>query len=97
MPDIDEHIWDVYRDRGVLVYGLHADDDPQLLADFVEQTGITFPIVHSQLTILDFDFPVVGYPFPRQVLIDKNRTVRDIKHDLDVQTLATDIDALLLE
>lgn len=97
MPDLDTHIWQRLRDRGLLVYGLHGDEQPQALANFVEQTGITFPVIHSQYTIIDFDFSTVGYPFPRQVVIDKNRTIRAIRNDLNVVELDAQLSALLDE
>lgn len=64
MPDIDQNIWVPYQDEDVLVFGLHTDDLDQLL-DFVEQTGITFPLVRDIGTRQLLGFPPgVGYPPP---------------------------------
>ena len=91
------HVWQRFRDQGVLVYGLHGDEDPKLLADFVEQAGLSFPVVHGNYTIQSFDFPTVGYPFPRQVVIDKRRVVREIRNDLDIPSLVALIEQLVAE
>lgn len=96
MPDLEANIWQVFRDRGVLVYGLHGDDQPDIVADFVEQTGVTFPI-HFTTTINAFDFTTVGYPFPRQVIIGKDRRVRELRNHLDIASLQQLLDALLDE
>jgi hypothetical protein len=65
----------------VLVYGLHPNENPAQLADFVEQTGITFPVVPSNGTLNMFAFPPgVQYPYPRDVVIGKDLTVRSLKN-----------------
>lgn len=86
------NIWERYRDRGVLVYGLHPGDDPALLADFVEQTGVTFPIVDNRGTLDMFTFPPgVSFPYPRDVVIGPDLTVVAIKNSFNVD----DMDALV--
>lgn len=81
----------------MLVYGLHGDEVPELLAEFVEQTGVTFPVMHGNYTIIAFDFPVAGYPFPRHVVVGKDRVVRSIRNDLDVAGLSDELEQLLAE
>jgi hypothetical protein len=98
LPDIEASIWKKYRDQGVLVYGLHPGDDPKLLTDFVAQTGITFPVVHSQGTLSQFQFPPgVGYPYPRDVVIGKDRRVRTIRNSFDADEMEALIAQLLAE
>lgn len=97
MPDLETLIWQQLAGEGVLVYGLHADEPPDQLAHFIEQTGITFPVMHGNYSIAAFDFPVVGYPFPRQVVIDKRGVIRALRQDLNVEQLAALIRDLLAE
>lgn len=85
MPDIDSTIWQKYKDQDVLVFGIHRGENPDLLADFVAQTGVTFPIVRDNDTLYLWAFPPgVGYPYPKDIVIGKDLTVRAIKASFDV-------------
>ena len=97
MPDLETAIWQRFAGDDVLVYGLYADETPEQVADFVDQTGITFPVLFGNYTLVSFAFPLDGYPFPRQVLIGRDRTVRALKSDLDIAELTGQIEALLAE
>lgn len=98
MPDIDTNIFQRYSPDDVIVVGLHPGDPPDLILDFLEQTGIGFPIVQDQGTRGLLSFPSgVGYPYPRDVIIGKDGTVRSIKNSFDVVEATTLIDALLAE
>lgn len=82
----------------MLVYGLHPAEDPGLLAAFVEQTGITFPLKGDQNTLGRFAYPSgVGYPFPRDVVIGKDLTIRLIKNSFNVDDLDALVQTLLAE
>ncbi len=97
MPDIDQNIWVPYQDEDVLVFGLHTDE-PDLLLDFVEQTGITFPLARDIGTRQLLSFPPgVGYPYPRDVIIDKDGVVRSIKNSFDVNEATALVQELLAE
>ena len=99
MPDIDANVWAPYRDDGVLVYGLHSGESPQQIADFIEQTGVTYPVVlDEQGTRLEFSFPSgVGYPYPRDVVIGKDLTVHSIRNSFNVEEVRELIERLLAE
>ena len=82
----------------MLVYALHPGDDPAQLANFVVQTGITFPVVHSQGTLGQFAFPSgVGYPYPRDIVIGKDMTVRAIRNSFNPGELDTLVQQLIAE
>ena len=98
MPDIDANIYQKYKDKGVLVYGVHQSESSSQLADFVAQTGVSYPIVEDQGTLSQLGFPEgVGYPYPRDVIIDKNLTVRSIRNSFSVDETDTLIQQLLNE
>ena len=87
-------MWKRYQDQGVLVYGLHQNEVQMRLDDFVEQTGITFPVVADEGTLQQLDFPIgVGYPYPRDVVIGKDLRIHSIKNSFDVE----EMDALIQE
>jgi hypothetical protein len=98
LPDIEASIWQKYQGEDVLVYALHPGDDPAQLNDFVAQTGITFPVVHAQNTRGLFSFPAgVGYPYPRDVVIGKDRRIRAIKNSFNPVEMDTLVQSLLQE
>lgn len=98
MPDIETTIWQEYQDQGVLVFGIHPGDPPELVADFIEQTGVTFPLVADEGTLSDFAFPPgVGYPYPRDIVIGKDLTIRSVKNSFDVAEMDAMVRALLEE
>ncbi len=86
-----------YQGQDVLVFGLHSDD-ADLLLDFVDQTGVSFPLVRDQGTRQLLSFPAgVGYPYPRDVIVGKDGVVRSIKNSFDVNEATTLIGELLAE
>ncbi len=42
------------------------------IEDFVEQTGVTFPVVWDADTYRSWGWPEATSPFPRQALLDAN-------------------------
>lgn len=97
MSDL-ESIWQQYKGQGVLVYGLHPGEPLKELNDFIEQTGVTFPIVNSNNTLYNFDFaPGVGFPYPRDVIVDKSLVVHSIKNSFDVEETKALIEQLLAQ
>ncbi len=98
MPDIDASIYGKLKDQGVLVIGVHPGDPPSQVAAFVEQTGVSFPIVADQGTLSEFAFPEgVGYPYPRDAVIGKDLRVRSIRNSFNAQETRELIEKLLLE
>ncbi len=98
MPDLETSIWQRYADQGVLVYGIHPGDPPGAVADFVEQTGITFPVLADDGTLWKFAYPPgVGYPYPRDVVIGKDLQIRSIKNSFNVTEMDALVQALLAE
>ncbi len=80
------------------MYGIHPNESQQQLAAFLEQTGVSFPVVGDTSTKNYFAFPPgVGYPYPRDVVIGKDLTVRSIKNSFNVAEMDGLIQQLLLE
>ena len=82
----------------MVVIGLHQNEPGDLLTDFIQQTGITFPVMPDRATLRSFEYPSgVGYPYPRDIVIDKNLTVRSIKASFNVAEMDELITRLLAE
>ena len=45
VSDIEREIWQRYRDRGVVVWGIASQDDRAQVLRFRDQMGATFPIL----------------------------------------------------
>ncbi len=99
MSDIETSIHQEFQDEPVLVYGIHGGEPPGLLADFVEQTGVTYPILSDpggSAWKLQFP-PGTGYPYPRDVVIDKHGVIRSIKNSFSVVEMQQLVQELLAE
>lgn len=91
-------MYEQYADQDVLVFALHPGDPPDQIADFIEQTGITFPVLADQSTLFEFSYPNgVGYPYPRDIVIGKDLKVRSIKNSFNGQEMDALITQLLAE
>jgi peroxiredoxin len=99
LSDIETTIWAPNQNEDLLVYGIHGGEPAGLLANFVQQTGVTYPIIaDSSGTLWDFDFPPgTGYPYPRDIVIDKNGVVRSIKNSFSVLEMQQLVESLLAE
>ena len=80
------------------MYGVQSGESASLVAAFVEQTGITFPVVSGGGTLRLFDFPPgVSYPYPRDIVIGKDLRVRSIRNSFNVQEMDALVQQLLAE
>jgi peroxiredoxin len=72
MPEIEKQIWQVYKDKGLVVIGIDRDEPLETLKTFAQQTGITYPLA------LDPNADIFGLyadkkaGVTRNVLIDKD-------------------------
>ena len=99
-PDLDASIAQAYPASDVAVLGIHPPSDPaSLVDDFRQQTGVTFPLLPDvSHTLGQFTFPPgVQFPYPRDVVVDKNLTIRAIKNSFDADETRELIDQLLAE
>ena len=80
MSDIETAVWQRFRGRGLKVYGVHAGrgDSQQNRRDFVEQFGLTFPILKDPYEYWRaFEHSDEGISaFPIEVLIDRQGIIR---------------------
>lgn len=57
-----ERRWQAYKDQGVLVIGVNVQDSREAAAEFVEELGLTFPIVRDVDLVLYRKLGVRGLP-----------------------------------
>jgi peroxiredoxin len=98
MPHIEKRIWQAYKDKGLLVYGVDRDEPVEKALLMAEQTGITYPLG------LDPDADIFGLyaekkaGVTRNVLINKEGKIvfltRLFKED-EFEALVNKIDELM--
>lgn len=79
---------------------MHPPQEPgALVDDFREQTGVTFRFVPDETFSLgQFAFPPgVAFPYPRDVVVDRDLTIRSIKNSFDADEMTALVEALLAE
>ena len=83
---------------GVAEGGLRGGDTDLLLRNFVDQTGVTFPIVSDRRSYSTFARGTTTQmisPFPLDVLIDRQGRVVSIRGEYDADSLAAEVEAAL--
>lgn len=83
----------------MLVFGVHQNEPPDKLAAFRQQTGVSFPFVaDANRTLEAFVFPQgVGYPYPRDIVVDKHLVVRSIRNSFSVDETVALVQQLMKE
>ncbi len=83
---------------GVAQGGLRGGDTDEILRSFIEQTGVTFPIVRDRTGYGLFRSsalePMVS-PFPLDVLIDAEGRLVSVHGEYDPAALQRELDTLL--
>ena len=99
LPELEATIHQRYADQGVRVFAVHRGENVEQLAAFVEQTGITFPLIEDERNTLgDLDFADgVGYPYPRDVVVGKDLTIRSIRNSFSAEEMDALVVRLLAE
>ena len=68
------------------------------LSAFVEQTGATFPILQGDRSYFDYADPDGAIsPFPLDVIVDRDGTIRYLRHEFDGDAMAAEIERLLAQ
>ncbi len=95
MSDL-ENLWREHGDAGLLVFGLNGGDPADQLAAFLEQTGITFPVIDARGTAGLFNYPPgVGYPYPRDIVIGPDLQVLSIRNSFNEREIRSLIRSFL--
>lgn len=79
-PDLESGIHQLYSDEDLLVVGLAAEfgfgETQEVVEAFVDQTGVTFPVVFADGSVLnDVDWPDSLSPYPRQLVLDRDHRI----------------------
>ena len=92
----------MHKDEGFTVLGVNpgglgGGETEDNVLDFVSQTGATFPVVWDDGGYDDFAWGPSIAPFPRDVLIARDGTVRYLATEYQAAALEGAIEAALAE
>ncbi len=101
--DIEPAFWQAYRDAGLQVVGVNpggivGGDTPEIMRNFREQTGSTFPMGWATGTSYFDLLPSGGEglsPFPLDVVIDQDGRIAYVSREYEPDVLESVIAGLL--
>lgn len=102
-PDIETQVWQRFADDGVVVLGLSGsglfgNESVATLNAFVEQTGVTFPILRGDRSYFEYGNQDGAIsPFPLDVIVDREGRIRYLRHEFDGDAMVAEIERLLAE
>jgi len=72
MPFIEEEIWKVYKDKGLVLLGVDREEPPETVKDFAKKMEISYPLILDQKSDIFQLFADKGAGVTRNVIIDKS-------------------------
>jgi hypothetical protein len=88
-------IWQEYQDEEFIIIGVGHESVPELI-DFVEDQGITYPILHDDAGVYgDYNLQGGPSPYPRDFIIDQQGIIRYANTEYDPGGMVVTIEHLL--
>jgi hypothetical protein len=88
-------IWQQYRDEDFVLLGI-SDQPLAVILPFIEDQGVTFPILHDISGVYhDYNLPEGQSPFPRDFIVDQRGTIRYANVEYDPGAMVIEIESLL--
>ncbi|WP_347332699.1 TlpA family protein disulfide reductase [Marinimicrobium locisalis] len=73
MPLLDE-LYDRYKDAGFTLFGVNVEQDPEAAKKFLENVGVSFPILYDPESDVSRTYQVSA--MPTTVMVDRDGEVR---------------------
>ena len=102
MPDIEQHFWKKYKDRGLTVVALNAHDPQEQMPQvrrFIEELGLSYDVgleLSETYQALASNFEGTN-PFPLDVVVGKDGTIAYVGREYDALLLTEIVENLLAE
>lgn len=61
MPAL-QAVYDQYQDEGLVILAINTTESPQVITPFVEERGLTFPILLDERSMVAREYDVQAYP-----------------------------------
>lgn len=85
MPFIESEIWQVYKDKGLALYGVDYDEPLEKVEAFAKSTGITYPLALDPAGKVFALFARRQSGVTRNVIIDRNGNIAFLTRLFDRQ------------
>ena len=80
---------------GINTGGIFNEDDAERIGIFIEQTGVTFPVVQDFAQVKAYDTGLAISPFPVDVVVDREGIIRYVSAGYDSDELLAVVESLL--
>jgi len=91
-PQLQDSIWQRFRNRGVSVLGIDFQESLPPLLNFIEEYKLTYPILRDTAGVVFRDYGLIF--FPTNVLLDRDGRVAWVEEGFNIPRLAHLIDSL---
>jgi len=71
MPHIEKEIWQVYKDKGLFVFGVDRKEKKDEVLKFAKKTKVTYPLIMDEKGQIFEQYANANAGVTRNVLIDK--------------------------
>ncbi len=92
MADVEDSIWDIYKDSGLVIWAIGGQsDDLTSLTLFKKQMGITYPVLYDEGFMVQQAFYMVEAaiwsPYPKDYIIGIDGRIRYVNNKYDSEEL----------
>jgi peroxiredoxin len=72
MPHIEKDIWQAYKDKGLVLFGIDRGETPEVTTAFAEKMKITYPLALDEDESIFQMFALKKAGVTRNILVDRN-------------------------
>ena len=76
IPDFEE-AYQVHKDEGFVILGLNEQEAPQVIGPFIEELGMTYPVLLDEQGQVMSEYRVLG--LPTSLLVDRHGVIQ-VRH-----------------
>jgi len=72
MPHIEKDIWQAYKGKGLILYGIDRGETPEVTTAFADKIGITYPLALDEDESIFQKFALKKAGVTRNILVDRS-------------------------
>lgn len=86
MPHLQKEIWEKYKDKGLVFYGVDLNEKPEVISRFARVMNITYPLAEDPDGKIFYRFANEAAGVTRNILIDKNGRIVFLTRGFDPES-----------
>ena len=93
--DIENSLWQEYKDKGVVVWGIGSADDFDSLVTLRDQMGLTFPVLYDEGGVVMSQYDILNQevsPYPQDWVVGSDGQVLYYNTAYEVDEISAVID-----